>query len=487
MNPSFLVEVLTKVQMQMADKIAIQSGINSADLMEAAGMAVVREIRKRWTRRNLVVLIGPGNNGGDGFVVARLFSELGWPVRIGLYGRLDHLVGDASLKARLWNGQVEILSEDLLSDCGLVIDALFGIGLSRPLEGKAKLIIKRVNELRLPCVAVDIPSGIDGNTGAVLGVAPRSKLTVTFFRKKSGHLLLPGREISGHTVVADIGIPETVLSKVRPKIFENEPRLWVDNLSVAQPTDNKYTQGHAVIVGGSNMIGAARLAAMGARRVGAGMLTLVAPKNVRPIYQAGESGNLVVGTSDRDSFKKLLSQQHRNAVLVGPGNGVTKFTKNRVRVALKSKLPVVLDADALTVFEGESKRLFSLIEGPCILTPHEGEFNRIFNIKGDRVTRCVEASIQSNAVVVLKGFDTIIANPLGRVTINTNAPPMLATAGSGDVLAGIILGFLAQGVNATDAACAGVWLQGEAAKRLGYGMIAEDLSGVLPTILNEIL
>lgn len=480
-------ELLTVAEMSRADALAVEAGVPSLDLMEAAGAAIVREIRRRWTRRKVLVVCGPGNNGGDGFVVARLLNDINWPVRLGLLVDQSKLSGDAANNAARWSGGIEIMTADMLDDAELVVDALFGAGLSRDVDGPAAALIEAFNVSQVPVVAVDVPSGVDGDTGEVRGAAPDADLTVTFFRKKPGHLLLPGRGLCGETVVADIGIPDSVLTDIAPSMTENGPTGWESALPRAQPTDHKYKRGHVLLVGGETMTGAARLAALGARRAGAGMLTLAAPSAAVSLYQAGEPGNIVVATPDDGDIAPLLTENKRNTVLLGPGNGATPATRRHVITALKSRLPVLLDADALSVFADDPAGLMGWISGPCVLTPHEGEFHRLFGEPGNRLSKCREAAVQSGAVVVLKGFDTVIAAPNGRVTINANAPASLATAGSGDVLAGIIAGLLAQGMAPYEAASAGVWLHGQTAANVGAGLIAEDLAKGLPAVLDTIL
>ena len=480
-------ELLTVAELSRADALAVEAGVPSLALMEAAGRSVVTEIRRRWARRPVTVLCGPGNNGGDGLVVARLLKASGWPVRLALLGDQAQLRGDAAANAARWDGAVEPLAVDVLESCELVVDALFGAGLTRPLAGVALELVAEINRRQLACIAIDIPSGVDGDSGAIRGAAPQAVSTVTFFRRKPGHLLLPGRQSCGDLSVADIGIPASVLDRIAPANQANGPPIWGDCLPSPQLTDHKYRRGHATIAGGTAMTGAARLAARGARRVGAGMVTIAAPSVAWPLYAAGDPGNLVEVMDDHAAWEQILGRKKRNAVLVGPGNGVNQLTRQRVVSALRSELAVVLDADALTVFEDQAADLFGWIKGPCVLTPHQGEFDRLFGIAGgDRLTRCRAATRHSGAIVVLKGADTVIAAPDGRILINDSAPPTLATAGSGDVLAGMITGLLAQGMAAFEAAGAAVWLHGRAAARFGPGLIAEDIADNLPAALAEL-
>ena len=353
------------------------------DLMEAAGTAIADAIRRRWSRRPLVVLCGPGSNGGDGFVVARLLAASGWPVRVALAGERRRLKGDAAVNAERWHGDVVPLSVAALDGARLVIDALFGAGLARPIEGTARAVVEGINARRLHCVAVDTPSGVHGDSGAIMGDAPKARLTVTFFRPKPGHFLLPGRLHRGDLVVADIGIPEEVLDVIRPQTFVNGPALWAGRLPRPSADDNKYTRGHALVVGGE-MTGAARLAARGARRVGAGLVTVACAPELRAIYGSDWPGTIVTPVADDAEFATVLADSRKNAVLIGPGTGVSAWTRRRVLTILETGKRVVLDADALTVFEADPGSLFQAIRSPCLLTPHEGNIGACSRLTGTR-------------------------------------------------------------------------------------------------------
>ncbi len=472
-------ELLSVRQMYAADAAAMAAGVTGAALMEAAGWAVANAVRRRWRPCPVAVLCGPGNNGGDGFVAARLLQRAGWPVRLGLLGDPGRLRGDAAAMAARWNGPVHPAGPDLLDGRALVVDALFGAGLARPLDGAARALVEEIGRRALPCVAVDVPSGVHGDRGAILGAAPRAALTVTFFRKKPGHLLLPGREACGEVVVADIGIPAAVLADIAPNTFENGPALW--RLPRPGPADHKYARGHAVVVGGAQMTGAARLAARAARRAGAGLVTLAVPDSVLDLAAGDMPGNLL---APLDDFDELVEDARRNAFLIGPGSGRGGETAARALAALRAGKACVLDADALTAFAGTPEALFRHGGGRVLLTPHDGEFARLFpGLEGDRLSRARAAAARSGCVVLLKGADTVIAAPDGRAAINANAPPDLATAGSGDTLAGIAVGLMAQGLAGFEAGCAAAWLQGAAAGLFGRGLIAEDLAELLPQVL----
>lgn len=474
---------LKVAEMYQADTAAVAAGIPGIELMEAAGMGIARDIRNRWQPRPVAVLCGPGNNGGDGFVVARLLAHRGWPVRLALLGPADKLKGDAATNARRWKGAIDPLTVDVLDGNPLVVDALFGAGLQRPLEGMPASLIKRINDREIDCVAVDVPSGVHGDTGEVMGAAPRCVSTVTFFRPKPGHMLFPGRSLCGDLTVVDIGIPETVLPGIAPQTFVNGPGLWLDRFPWPKQDGNKYGRGHAVVLGGDRMTGAARLGADAARRVGAGLVTIAAAPETFTIYAIGRPGNIFIPIADQAELEEAIGDPRRNALLVGPGAGVSQQTRDRVLAVLQTRKACVLDADALTVFRDDPATLFDAIAGPCLLTPHGGEFARIFDVEGDKLTRARSAARTSGATVLLKGADTVVASADGRASINASAPPELATAGSGDVLAGMSLGLMAQGMDVFEAASAAAWIHGEAAQAFGPGLIAEDLVDTLPTVL----
>jgi len=488
-------ELLTTAEMYRADAFAIKAGTPGRVLMETAGQAVADAICDRWDVRPTAILCGPGNNGGDGFVIARLLAEQGWSVTLSLLGGLDKLTGDAALAAADWQGDTLPLAADAMQGADLVVDAIFGAGLTRPLEGVAAKLAALSHDSDVPCVAVDVPSGIDGNTGAELGTSFAADLTVTFHRAKPGHVLLPGRVRCGELVVAPIGIPDASIDEVKPQAFHNGPSLWGAHFPLVRNDGHKYSRGHAVVVsGGATTTGAARLAARGALRAGAGLVTVASPQEALAANAAHLTAIMLAEFDGAPGITAILEDRRKNAVLIGPGSGVGSFTRARTLAVLKSGAAAVLDADALTSFEGLVDLCWPAVrqmpERPVVLTPHEGEFKRLFPDLDEhpdgKPGRVREAARQSGAVVVLKGPDTVVADPQGRVAINSNAPPTLATAGSGDVLGGLTLAQLAQGVRAFEAACIGVWLHGEAATHFGPGLIAEDLPEMLPDVLEEL-
>ena len=470
-------------RMDRADQLTVASGIPLGVLMANAGAAVAREIMRRWSARPVTVLCGPGNNGGDGFVVARLLADAGWPVRVALLGQSASLA--AQQHAARWQGNTEPLGTAVLDRALLVVDALYGAGLSRPLAGAAREVLAAAAAQKIPIVAIDVPSGLMGDSGECLG-AVAAALTLTFFRKKPGHILLPGRLLCGEIVVADIGTPPELLAQLEPDTFENDPAIWLSALPRPQHQGHKYTRGHALIVGGYPVTGASRLAARAAARAGAGLTSLAVPEIAFNLYAGAVTSIMVQPLATPADLERLLLDRRFSSLLIGPGAGASASTRASTLTLLRQARPTLLDADAITAFQDDPQALFREIVGPCVLTPHEGEFSRVFSATGDKLCRTRQAARLSGAVVVLKGCDTVIAAPCGRAIINANAPPTLATAGSGDVLAGFVLGLLAQGMEPFLAAAAAVWLHGAAAAEFGPGLIAEDLPDMLPHLLRRL-
>ena len=469
--------LLTTGEMAASDRAAIAAGTPGIELMEAAGWQVARLVRQHYRPQKTLVLCGPGNNGGDGFVAARLLARWGWPVTVGLLGDKSALRGDAAGAAARWDGPLHPLSADLLKGNPLIIDALFGAGLKRPLEGMARTMIEKIGESGLSLVAVDLPSGVNGDSGEVMGAASRAEMTVTFVAAKPGHLLLPGRERCGRVEICEIGVAPLAGNSRR-----NVPSLWFDHLPRPKAEGHKFDRGHLLVAGGADMTGAARLAARAGRRAGAGLATLAVPTGTTEIYQQDAPGTMVRPLT---SWPDLLTDPRVTAVVMGPGLGVGEGSRRLVLQALGASKACVLDADALTSFAGNPLTLWCA-HGAPVLTPHDGEFARLFRHPGDRLKRARAAAKESGAIIVLKGADTVVAAPDGRAAIADNAPPDLATGGAGDVLAGMIGGLLAQGMPKFEAACAAVWMHGETASFFGPGLVAEDLIDYLPRILAKV-
>jgi hydroxyethylthiazole kinase-like uncharacterized protein yjeF len=491
-----MLELLSATEMAEADRLAIAGGVAGIALMENAGRAVAERVAQRHPPGSrIVVVAGPGNNGGDGFVAARILAERGYRVRLTLLGTRERLKGDAALAAQRWTGIVERADPGALLPADAVVDALFGAGLDRPVEGTARGLIDAMN--RAPCIyAVDLPSGINGTTGAVMGAAVNATETITFFRRKPGHVLLPGRLHCGSVQVADIGIPSSVLARIAPQTFVNGQPLWRAGFPQPRPGGHKYGRGHTVVVsGGIASTGAARLAARGALRAGAGLVTLASPRAALVVNAAANLAVMVRPVDGAAELAEFLADGRRNAVVLGPGGGVGAEMRALVSAALSGERAVVLDADALTSFADAPADLIAAIgrhKGPTVLTPHEGEFARLFKSMPDvtgapsKLERARAAAKATNAVCLLKGSDTVIAAPDGRAAITENAPPWLATAGSGDVLAGFIAGLLAQGMAGFEAASAGAWLHGETGSAAGPGLIAEDLPEAVPKVYRRL-
>ena len=314
----------------------------------------------------------------------------------------------------------------------------------------------------------------------------RSALTVTFCRRKLGHLLLPGRAFCGETVLVDIGIPDSVLADLAPQQAGNHPDLWRTQFPWPQLEQHKYSRGYAVIAGGNDMTGAACMAVRSSQRIGAGMVSLVCGPETAAIYRVSLTSAVIRTVRDTATFVEIVDDPRTTACLIGPGAGATVQVRERVLAALRTGKSAILDADALTVFEDTPELLFESISGPCLMTPHEGEFEKLFRFEGDKVSRARAAAEQTNSVVLLKGADTVIAHPDGRAVVNYNAPADLATAGAGDVLAGIATGLIAQGLAPFDSGCAAAWLHGAAADEFGPGLVAEDLIDQLPGLLRRL-
>jgi ADP-dependent NAD(P)H-hydrate dehydratase / NAD(P)H-hydrate epimerase len=490
-------EILTTAEMEHADRLAIAAGTPGFALMMSAGQAIAQVAMDLVEEGPIIVVAGRGNNGGDGFVAAAELAARGREVSVILICERDILSGDAASAARGWKYPVLPFNPQAIGRPALIIDALFGAGLNRNVKGEPEQMIEAINANGAPILSVDLPSGVNGTSGAVMGIAVKATETVTFFRRKPAHLLLPGRIQCGRVRVADIGIDTNVLAEIQPQTFENIPALWRRSFPVPRIDGHKYSRGHTVVASG-NMAstGAARLSARGALRAGAGLVTLASPRNALAVNASALSAVMVHSVDTAIEFAELLTDKRFNACVIGPGAGINQRTRDFVQMALSAKRGLVLDADALTSFAETPDHLFEAIKATqdpqVVLTPHEGEFPRLFSDISNKhplrskLERVRAAAGRSGAVVLLKGPDTVVASPDGRATIAANAPPWLATAGAGDVLAGMISGMLAQGVPAFEAACIGVWMHGEAAREAGPGLIAEDLPEVLPAVFRHL-
>jgi hydroxyethylthiazole kinase-like uncharacterized protein yjeF len=461
--------------------------------MERAGEAVAEAAAPLAGTGLIVIVAGPGKNGGDGFVAARLLRERGFRVRVALHGGgRDGLHGDCALAAQRFAGEVVEATPAALAGTGLVIDGLFGAGFRPPLSADAGQLIQAVNRSGAPVLAIDLPSGLPGDGSLTEGPVVEADETVTFFRLKPAHLLFPGRALCGRVRVADIGIPASTLREVAPRTFHNLPALWRRALPALRPAGHKYDRGHLLVLSGpAGRGGAARLAARAGLRAGAGLVTVAAPSGALAEHAAQLTAVMLREANDARQVEALLADRRINAVVLGPGVGVGAATIDLVHAVLQSHAAAVLDADALTSFAGAADRLAADVlrrEAPTVVTPHTGEFARLVPdlVGGSKLESARAAARRSGATVVLKGADTVVAAPDERAGIADNAPPSLATAGSGDVLAGIVGGMLAQGMPAFEAATAAVWLHGEAGREAGLGLTAEDLPEALRPVLRRL-
>ncbi|HEY1560870.1 MAG TPA: NAD(P)H-hydrate dehydratase [Caulobacteraceae bacterium] len=466
--------------MGRADAAAIAAGTPGLTLMERAGTAVADAVCARFTRQSTLVLCGPGNNGGDGYVAARVLKDRGWPVEVRSLG--EPATQDAQAASARWEGATRPLNGAL--EPGVWIDALFGAGLSRPLTGPAAAAALRMAEAPERVVAVDTPSGLPGDTGRPVGPAACAALTVTFHAKKPAHLLEPGRDRCGEVVVADIG-----LGRTESKTVENGPELWLPRFPWPNAASHKHARGRLVVVSGEAWsTGAARLAARAGLRIGAGLVTVLSPPEALPINAAHLEAVMLRGFETDLELEQAAKDV--DAAVIGPAAGVGEPTLLNVLALARTGAALILDADAITVFREDPEELFSLLDRDDVLTPHVGEFERLFpgllGSSPERITAARKAAERAGAVVLLKGSDTVIAAPDGRCAVNGNGSPWLATAGSGDVLAGFIGGLVAQGMESFEAACAAVWIHAEAGARFGPGLIAEDLPGLSPAVLRDL-
>jgi ADP-dependent NAD(P)H-hydrate dehydratase / NAD(P)H-hydrate epimerase len=487
-----VLELLTPAEMAAADRAAIAGGVPGIDLMEAAGRAVAEAAAATAPEGPVVVVAGGGNNGGDGSVAARLLREAGRDATLLLAADPARLRGDAATAFARWGGPWA-KAGPALPAAAVLVDALFGAGLDRDVEGPAAALVAAMNAHPAPVVAVDVPSGLDGATGRVRGAAVEAAATVTFFRKKPGHLLYPGRSLCGRLTLAQIGIPDATLPPLGVRAWENRPPLWRASLPAPEATGHKYGRGHALVLSGPmTRTGAARLAAAAALRAGAGLVTLGSPADALAVNAAHLTAVMLREIADAAALSALLADRRFTAVALGPGLGHGARERGLVLAALAAPQAAALDADALTIFADESEELFQAIAvraAATVLTPHGGEFARLFPdlaVAGARLAAARAAAARSAATIVYKGADTVIAAPDGRAAINANAPPWLATAGTGDVLTGIVAGLLARGLPAFQAACAAVWLHGEAGAAIGPGLVAEDLAPALRRPLSAL-
>lgn len=499
------IELLSPSEMAEADRLAIAAGpFDGVGLMRNAGAAVAAVVLKRYPAAEKIhVLAGPGNNGGDGYVLARLLVESGAAVSVWASGK-PRTGSDAAIAAAECPIAAVPLTDFAPESGSVIVDALYGAGLSKPLESDAIRAIEKAISLKLPVISVDLPSGVSGESGQVLGKAFQAEVTITFARKKPGHFLLPGRQLCGEVVVADIGIGDDVIGSVGSHTFENTPELWQNALPSPAVDAHKYKRGHVgVFSGGPSSTGAARLSALAAARSGAGAVTVLSPANAMMVNAAHLTSIMLRKVDDVDGLNDFIEDRHPSAFVLGPGFGVGEKARELALAVLgdgkgraQGVEALVLDADGITSFHDAPASLFITTgardAAALVLTPHEGEFARLFSgLAADqslsKLDKARKAAARSHGVIVYKGPDTVIAAPDGRAAINANGVPWLATAGSGDVQAGLIAGLIAQGMPPFEAACAAVWIHAEAGARFGPGLIAEDLPLLVAPVLGSLI
>lgn len=509
--------LLNAAEMRAADAFAINNGISGEFLMNRAGAFVADAVEKlNEGPVNTLILAGPGNNGGDAFVAARLLKQRGYNISLALICSLESLKGDARVMADSWlccgghiNQQAlgtgaKSLCKDL-KGAEVIIDGLLGAGLDRPITGKLADLIDKINQCTVPIIAIDIPTGIEGDTGQIRGVAIKASHTVSFFRAKPGHYLLPGRTHCGSLSIHDIGIPGRAINQIKPNTWKNDPSLWRGAFRQSTQGQHKYNKGAALIVSGDTaMRGAATLACNAAINCGAGLVTTVLEKPEAPPPNLLSSIMITSFPEKAEGLFRIIKDRKITAALIGPGAKPDATTRSRVETLMNAGCHLVLDAGALTAFKGEnlSKIVFSANSSKSkniternthqtqfVMTPHEGEFEALFGKIGEegKLAAARKAAVQINAIIILKGADTVIAAPDGRAIINTNAPSTLATAGTGDVLAGIITAFLANNMPGFEAAAAAAYIHAQAANQLDHEFPADELITQLPIAKSQIL
>lgn len=464
-------QLLTVENVKALEQVAITAGISEDILMERAAESVRKTIFKKFSPTTTVVFCGPGKNGKDGKRVAQLLQERDWPVKM---VELENLP------------PFEII-EQYLDDAWLIIDAIFGTGLNRPLEGDVLTLVTMINAARGSVLSIDIPTGIETDSGACFPEAIRARYTVSFFGPRLGHYLYPGREYRGSLKIDSLGVPDVWMPPVTTHL--NDPIAWVKSVKDPGPCDHKYSRGACLVVATGCMPGAVRLATLAARRAGAGLLRVICKREEYPIYAATAWGEIITPVGSAEEFFEWIDHKNFKSLLWGVGTQASDFAREQALSILLTKKPCVLDGGALSSFADKTAELRDHLHENVVLTPHEGEFHRIFPhlaFLTNKAEKTLKAAVETGAVIVLKGNDTVIAAPHGQIIVNWNAPTTLATAGSGDVLAGMITSLLAQGVPPCQAASAAVWMHGEAANRKGPGLIAEDLPDEIPGVLGEL-
>lgn len=484
-----MLEIVSAEQMKKADLKAIADGIPAIDLISTAAAGLARIIRDNYEPCPILFLNGPGNNGADGFVAADILKKAGWDVRCACTHKREELKNDAKTSVAFWPGDIEPLNSNLgLKNAALVVDCVYGTGYSGKLPPEIVTLFDKIRQRKLAVVAADVPSGMNATTGIAAPGTLKADITVAFCRKKLAHVMMPSRELCGKIRVANVQIPDATVAACAGQVFENDPALWLRDFPVPGPETHKFDRGHALVYGGPDKTGAACLAAAAAQRVGAGLVSISTQPQSKLVYDLFRASIMSLSWISQDDFREILRDERKNTVLLGPGAGLTESFRAAAMAVVDFNKKAVLDADVFSVFKDNPKDLFAKLSPERhVMTPHEGEFERLFGtLDGSKLERAVKAAKLANAIIVLKGSDTIVAAPDGTAVINTNAPSTLATAGSGDVLGGLITGLMAQGMRPFMAAAAGVWLHSETARHLGLGLTAEDLIHHMPQTLNRL-
>jgi hydroxyethylthiazole kinase-like uncharacterized protein yjeF len=484
-------EILSTGDCGCCDIYAQNHGVTGFELMLAAGAAVAERVQSIWSMRPVVVLCGPGNNGGDGYVCATVLLEAGWPVRVISVEDPSALSGDAKIAAQQWSGRSDRVGQASVSGAEIIIDALFGAGLTRAVTGPIASLISQVNGSSAAVVAIDLPSGVGGDAGLMGEQAVDADVTVTFHRPKTAHYLEPEASLCGDVYLADIGIPTGWNKEIEPAALHNNPGLWLSRLPRRLASTHKHRRGRLIVFSGPmSTTGAARLAAQAGLGIGAGLVTLASPPAALAVNAAASTTVMVARLEDQSAACDFLSEKRASASILGPAAGVGTTTRDLVTSATAFDAPIVIDADGLTSFAGQTADLQTLLRSQDVITPHAGEFERLFPglmaARANKLEAVKEAAIRTGCVVVLKGADTVIASDGETPVINRHASASLATAGSGDVLAGCIGGLIAQGMNSFAACCAAVWIHGDISLSYGPGLMADNLINGIPESLGRL-
>lgn len=471
--------ILTKEIQELEKK----SKFSTLELIEKVGKGIFDIIKKNYKKTKVIVICGPGKNGADGYAVAKQLLNANWDVSVILQDIPTN--NDAKEMYDSWNRiggksiNFKYVDKDTFNGCDLIIDAIFGSGLNKKITGEYKRIIELINFLKISIVSIDVPSGIKADTGEVCGIAVKATETISFIMPKIAHVITPSNEYCGKLTIINIGITDEEISKINIRNFINSPELWQNNLPKLDINDNKYTRG-VVLINSGEMYGATILASKSARKVGAGMVYISCDNNNYNTIANHTISDILKRNNTIDEFNDIIKDDKINSILLGCGNGKTQILKDKIFSALKyAKCPIIFDADAISIFENDKdskETLFKAINRTCIFTPHIAEFKRLFEYnENDKVGSVKKASEKSKSIVILKGYDTIIASPTGEVVINNHSSPYLSIAGSGDVLSGIIASLVAQGMDEFKAVCCAVWLHGDTSLKLNKIFLIEEL------------